>query len=206
MIQNDNTRKIFLKKIRWIPYSKLIHFEAKKKILNDNDSQVDRALTFYTNIMMSYGRRIDSTFSFSKFHGNSEPRRYFKKIKNIAKAAARLRNAYIMNDNAVSLITKIDSDNILFYLDPPYPDTIKNYYHSFSMDEFEVLLNTLTKIKGKFLLSCYDNDMIIKFEQKFGWNRFVFEKRRISDSKNSGKNKQFCSESLVMNFLLNQEQ
>lgn len=64
----------------------------------------------------------------------------------------KLSNTIILNDDYKDIIKRYDSDNTLFYLDPPYDMSDKTYYKFFKFDIKE-LYDILKNIKGKFILS-----------------------------------------------------
>ncbi len=64
----------------------------------------------------------------------------------------KLSNTILLNDDYKDIIKRYDSDNTLFYLDPPYDMVDKTYYKFFIFDIKE-LFDILKNIKGKFILS-----------------------------------------------------
>jgi DNA adenine methylase len=88
-----------------------------------------------------------------------------------------------------------------FYLDPPYMHqtrvTIKDYEYEMSVEDHKKLLNCLSQIEGKFLLSGYRHELYDDFAQNFGWHRVD----RVIDCKaSSSKEKPTRTECLWMNY------
>lgn len=81
-----------------------------------------------------------------------------KKMKIIEKYTQRLKNTHIFNLSYQHIIEKYDSEETLFYLDPPYQNS-KSWYSHNKMDYVE-LKNILDKIKGRFILSINDSPEI----------------------------------------------
>lgn len=54
----------------------------------------------------------------------------------------------------------MDSPTTFFYLDPPYVNARQGHYSGYTQEDFDNLINILKSIKGKFLLSSYDNNSI----------------------------------------------
>lgn len=54
------------------------------------------------------------------------------------------------------IVRRYDSDNTLFYLDPPYWGCERDYNAPFSRDQFIEMANCLAQIKGRFILSLND--------------------------------------------------
>lgn len=127
----------------------------------------------------------------NKLNNNSYP--FNSKINNIS---------FIENLDFKVLIEKYDSNDTLFYVDPPYKINNKsttskqyaceNYFNEYSHKE---LFNILDKIKGKFILSYY---MFDELKLLYNSNKFFFI------SKNYLNNSSHCSvineEILIFNY------
>jgi len=98
----------------------------------------------------------------------------------------------IYNTNFKNMIDKFDSPNTLFYLDPPYSESTKDY--EVSGVRPEDIYNSLQGIKGKFILS-YDNSDIV---------RKIFSKYKIRKVKTiyeqSGTRQENITELVITNF------
>lgn len=67
-----------------------------------------------------------------------------------------MKNTSVLNQDYKSVLSKYDSSNTLFYLDPPYLTEKGNWgYNPINPDE---LLSVLKSIKGKFILSFENNN------------------------------------------------
>lgn len=82
-------------------------------------------------------------------------------LKKLPEYKAKLKNATILNKDALSVISQYDGPNTFFYLDPPYEKSAKDriYTKTTGEGEFsnEKLAEKLRKIKGKFILSMNDS-------------------------------------------------
>jgi len=66
----------------------------------------------------------------------------------------RLAGVIIENLPWQNMIEHYDREGMLFYLDPPYCGCEKDYGKNiFSRDDFKLLADTLSQIKGRFILS-----------------------------------------------------
>jgi len=103
----------------------------------------------------------------------------FNKRKNaLMEMAQRLRNVIIENRDCHKVLDYWDSEDTLFYLDPPYlPQTrvVKKYY-DYEMHEADhiKLLQHIKQLKGKVLLSGYDNPLYDEYLD--GWYKMVISK------------------------------
>ncbi|MGX8948491.1 DNA adenine methylase [Providencia stuartii] len=118
--------------------------------------------------------------------------------ENLSAVCQRLQGVIIENKTAVELIKQHDSNDTLFYLDPPYvPDTrVKgNRYYNFEMtdEQHQELLCSIKNIKGKVLISGYDSQLYNK--ELSDWTK-VTKKSRISAGRGTG----IRTECLWMNY------
>lgn len=89
----------------------------------------------------------------------------YNKLKNIKEYKERLANTILLNQNYEKVIKDYDTDETLFYLDPPYEDS-KGLYTHHVMD-YVKMVDILKKIKGKFLLSINGSTNINKLFKDF---------------------------------------
>lgn len=92
-----------------------------------------------------------------------------KKLLINEEMSERLNLVQIENIDAVELIKRMDSEDSFFYIDPPYVGANQGHYGGYSQQHFDELLECLSNIKGKFLLSSYPNDNLAKFVKKNKW-------------------------------------
>lgn len=109
----------------------------------------DGAAKFYQLIRYSYGSALESFASQSHSIWNDFPL--------IDMASRRLQKVIIENQDFEVLIKHYDSPGSFFYCDPPYYAT-ESYYKDvgFTKNDHVRLRDTLSKIKGKFLVSYND--------------------------------------------------
>jgi DNA adenine methylase len=85
-----------------------------------------------------------------------------------------LQNSVIECDDAVNVVERYDNEDAFFYVDPPYFNSDCRPYAGYTADDFEFLLKTLSKIKGKFLLSSYPSDVLDEYTLKNDWRVKTF--------------------------------
>ena len=83
----------------------------------------------------------------------------------------RLQQVQMENNDACDVIQKRDSVEALHYCDPPYIGANQGHYGGYTQEHFNELLITLSQVKGKFILSSYQNEELLKFVKKFGWKQ-----------------------------------
>lgn len=133
-----NSREDF----RWIVF---LH----KKGIFTRFHDYDRAAKFYQLIRYSYGSALESFAS--------QPHSIWNDFPLIDMASRRLQKVIIENQDFEVLIKHYDSPGSFFYCDPPYYAT-ESYYKDvgFTKNDHVRLRDTLSKIKGKFLVSYND--------------------------------------------------
>lgn len=97
----------------------------------------------------------------------------------------------IYNKDYKYIIEKFDSKNALFYIDPPYLNK-EHLYDNLSVNPIE-LNSILINVKGKFILSYNNNEIIKKIFKNFK----IIEIEVPYTSTNKKKNNK---ELLIMNF------
>ena len=118
------------------------------------------------------------------------------KYTNVYKDA--LKGVKIYNKDYKFLISKYDSPNTFFYLDPPYMGSSKSHYN-FPAFDIKELLEIMSKIKGKFLISYnYDKD-IETLAKQYGYKVNIIDTKYTSRvvSKSKAQDKQ---ELLIRNY------
>lgn len=154
-----------------------------------------RAWAFWVATIQGFSNKIGSWRSSSD--SNKSVLCFDNKKINFTKSLTdRLKYVQIENKDTVELIKRFDSEESFFYLDPPYVDSNQGHYGGYTQEHFDELLNTLTTLRGKFLLSSYPNNNLNELRLKHGW--FSSDKNMsLSISATKGKRKIEC---LTANF------
>ena len=137
-------------------------------------NKLQQAWAFYVATNMGFGCCIGS-WGHDKYGKRAKAFRN-KKMKFDLSIPERLSNTQVENSNALRIIRKYDTTDCFHYIDPPYIGTYMGHYHGYSESDFKMLLDQLTRVQGKFLLSSYPNDMLTKYIKKHGWYTKYFDK------------------------------
>lgn len=145
-----------------------IHYKKSREVLeSDTTDMLLRAWAFWC--------QCELTFSHIKFGGfafgttGSGKNTANKRDTFTERFAERLRATEIFNRDAVELIELKDHKDTLFYVDPPYVSSDQGGYKGYTMEDFDRLLSTLKNCKGKFILSSYPEDILMKYREECGW-------------------------------------
>lgn len=107
----------------------------------------------------------------------------------------RLKGVTILNKDYKDVINKYDSNQTFFYLDPPVKESTGNFY--FPAINPEELVNTLKKIKGRFLLSWADTK--IKKDLFKDFNIFTVRTKYVGEKTVGSQTKQ-VREYIITNY------
>jgi DNA adenine methylase len=156
-----------------------------------------RAWAFWVGTVQGFSNKIGSWRSATQ-RSKESTLNYNKKEGFNASLYKRLDLTQIECKDAVELILKQDSADTFFYIDPPYVGANQGHYGGYTQEHFNALLNVLSGIKGKFLLSSYPNEVLDAYRLQYGW--YSSDKDMVlSASRNSNKRK---TEALTANYMI----
>jgi DNA adenine methylase len=171
---------------------------------------VEDAVHFFVNIRQSLGARGDAFQPLSKRRTrrgmNEQVSAWLSAIDGLPEVHERLRRVVIENLSAIDLIRREDTENTLFYCDPPYLQDTRTspevYDHEMTAGDHKDLLQTLAGIQGKFLLSGYRSLIYDEFADECGWHRVDFD---LANHSASGRTKRRMIECVWMNYMPEQQ-
>lgn len=120
-----------------------------------------------------------------------------KKVAFNRDILTRLERTQIECNDAVKVIESRDGEDTFHYVDPPYLGTQMGHYFGYTEDQYVNLLNALSCLKGKFMLSGFHCDILSRFLKKNRWSISEYDKQ-LAASTNKAKRK---TEVIVTNFL-----
>jgi DNA adenine methylase len=157
-------------------------------------SDVKRAWALWTLTNQGFASMIGS-WGFGR--ENSKEKAVANKREDFTKEyAERLKSVQIESNDALKVIDRCDSKETFFYCDPPYIGSDMGHYAGYSDEDYEKLLDKLSKVKGKFLLSSYPSKILTGFIRKHKW-KSESVKKFVAVTKLTEKKK---TEMLVYNF------
>jgi len=176
------------------PCSREIYYKFQEKWIKRRfSSRVERAGVIFYLLCISRNSKVFTDFPIRK--ARSSARKYCFHKERIPKFAKRLKDVVIENLDFREVIPKYDSEETLFYCDPPYYG-VEHYVFSFTYRDHYELSKLLNSIEGKAVVSYYPNREI---EQLYNsWFRVEKVVPKYS-SVTSGK-REFVTELLLMNY------
>jgi DNA adenine methylase len=160
---------------------------------------VKRAWAIWTLANQSYASLLGGTWR-CDLRENSTAKKLTNKRNHFTEAySKRLEQTQIENRDAIKVIRLWDNKDAFFYCDPPYFNSNMGHYKGYSAQDFEYLLQQLSEIKGKFILSSYPSEILEKYTKKNKWHTTKIEGMKVSVSLGKQKTK---TELLTTNFPL----
>lgn len=89
----------------------------------------------------------------------------------------RLRFVQISCRDALEVIRERDTPDTFFYLDPPYINCDQKHYRGYGKEDFVQLLEVISDIKGKFILSNFWSDILSDYIKRKNWKYQIVEKK-----------------------------
>ncbi len=163
-------------KINLSLYSRDLHRQAWTIYSNsDMFTHVERAWAFWILSVQGFGGMITSSWGRDKTQNKAIKTFNNRKKEFISEYENLLQNVELESRDAIKLITGTDYKDAFFYCDPPYYNSNMGHYNGYTIEDFELLLQTLGSIKGKFMLSSYPSKILKEFTKKNGWHSFEIE-------------------------------
>ena len=158
-----------------IPYSRYLYQETLKKWKTGwrPTKKIEKVAIWFFLQRAAFSGTFGRGFGCS---GVRNPAASFSlSVDNLFKIRDRLRKVIIENKDYGEIISFFDSENTVFYLDPPYwidQKVVNDYYPGGQNFDHYRLADILNKIKGKAILSYYEHPELEKLYST--WNKKVY--------------------------------
>lgn len=179
------------KLIQESPHSRACHEHAAHILENPFVfSDVERAWAVWIQCNQSYGSSMFNGWAYARKKNSSELRTQNKRLNFGPELSKRLDCVQIECRDAITIIKSRDTETSFIYADPPYIGTNCGHYGEYSEQDFVNLLECLSGIKGKFLLSTFPSEVLKKYTKKHGWKTLEIDMPLPMAAKsNEGKRK-----------------
>ncbi len=171
-------------------HSRTMHKDAS--VIYNNPHMFDeikRAWAVWTLAVQSFSSMLDGTWGYDKTKKNISTKKISNKRESFTEDyAIRLQNVQIECADALYIIRSRDTAETFFYCDPPYFNSDCGHYGGYTEQDFERLLQQLSQIKGKFLLSSYPSQILENYRTQFSWKQQTKE-QAVSVNKGYGGRK-----------------
>jgi DNA adenine methylase len=203
VLQNEQAFVGFQRLISAVPFSQEEWRSSELLQYPDRDLDVRAAVAFFVRCRQSRAGKFDTFATLSKRRTrrdmNEQASAWMTAVEGLPTVAQRLRRVVILNDDALAVIRREDTQNSLFYLDPPYLHdtrvTTADYAHEMDKGQHRELLTTIKECKGKVMLSGYPNDLYERELKDWKYKDII-----IDNKASSAKKKPKKTERIWMNF------
>ncbi|WP_455756468.1 DNA adenine methylase [Sulfurimonas sp.] len=157
---NPQTLSIYLNQLL---VSREIFDDIRHKRMKPRNN-IEAAAFYLYQLTQSFGSKGDN-FAMSAKSGR-KPKDLYKSYK---KWSDRLKGVTVENKSFQDLIPLYDKEDVFFYVDPPYVAT-ESYYKNtggFGIEEHKQLAVLLSNVKGRFLLSYNDCELVRELYKDF---------------------------------------
>jgi DNA adenine methylase len=201
VLSDEELFQKFLEKVWFVGASEKVFEEMLEKLSSGVGDIVEKAVAFFYVNRFGLAGNLGSQFVVCS--RNSTALSYGGVKNSLLKIHERLGGVCVLNRDWRDVVLKYDSEDTLFYLDPPYVlETRKNsegvYVCEMSDKEHEELVDVCLRLKGKVILSGYRNRIYERLE-KNGWIR-LDKKVRLHCQVVCGENREERIESVWLNY------
>lgn len=162
----QNHLEEFLKQFKWLLSSRELFEDWKEQLDGRGLTDIQKAARYYYIQRQCFGGRVHGrTFGAVIEHA---PRiNLLRMEEELSNVHLRLANVVIENLDWHKFLIKYDRQKTFFYLDPPYYK--KPFYkHNFhKLEDYKSVAQTLSNIKGLFILSINDEPEIREIFKPF---------------------------------------
>jgi DNA adenine methylase len=160
-------------------------------------TDVDIAWAVWVRSKMGFASKLDGSWGYDKTRNTMSKKITNAKSSFTEELAKRLERTQIECTNALRIIKSRDTEETFHFVDPPYVNSDCGHYtNTFNIEDFRQLLDLLSNIKGKFMLTMYPHELLDKFIFSNNW-KVVTVERTISVSRTTRRKQ---SEIIVMNY------
>lgn len=149
---------------------------------SDHHNEIDVAWAFWVQANMSFTSKLFGGYAYDKGQGSCVKKLFNKKVAFTKHLSKRLDMVDLECNDALKVITSRDSDQAFHYVDPPYFNSECGHYKGYTESDFKTLLKVLQSIKGKFILSSYDSEVLSECAKASNWHQLRVT-QKISASK-----------------------
>lgn len=171
----------------------------------NGSSPVVRAWGFFVHCRQSRAGTFKGFTSLTRsrtrrgINGNASE--WLSAVEGLPEVHARLLPVVMDCRDALKVIVGEDAPDTLFYLDPPYLHETRvstdAYAHEMSRDDHGHLLDVLSKVRGKFMLSGYHSELYDEAAKRNNWVRREFD---LPNNAAGGDTKRRMVECVWMNY------
>jgi DNA adenine methylase len=206
ILQHRDLSSWFIRRAEATPFSEGEYGRAVEVLAGKTREPVLRAWAYFVVCRQSLAGRMRGFATLTRNRTrrgmNEQASAWIGAVDGLAAVHERLRRVVILDAaQAADVIKKQDGPRTLFYLDPPYLETTRStpsvYAYEMTEQQHGELLDLLSDIEGRFLLSGYPSDLYDAYERQMGWRRVDIA---VPNQAAGGKTKRIMTECVWMNY------
>ncbi len=202
VLQNADSRKRLIQFLDSMLFSRVLWQELRERWKSNivpNDPVEMAGEWFYLN-RSSYASDIQHGGFIGYTQGRNMCQTFRNAIDQLEEGGRIIKGWIIENLPFQECIRRFDSPDTIFYADAPYylPGKRDCYSNSFTLDDHRILAGLLNNIRGRALVSHYENATIAGLYQ--GWNCYTFDSFKGSSKAGKNESKPVTTECLYTNF------
>lgn len=201
VVKNAGKRSKLIETLEYMPYSRRLwqDIRCRWKAGDSPQDEIERAAEWFYLNRSTYGGDMQAGgFALPSTTGRNPAQSYQTAISGLEHVASRLRGVTIECLPYNEAIRRYDSETTLFYCDPPYLNTEGYYSQNYSKNDHFRLSEILHNIKGKAMISHYQNSLYDGLYK--GWQRHEYESFKGSHKAYPGAGMPVTTECLFTNF------
>lgn len=184
-----------------MPYSRSLWQELRAGWKQGNipsDPVEASAQWFYLNRSCFGGDQKTGGFAMPSVKGRNPVQDFRNAIDGFTNVAWRLRHVCIENLPYSECIKRYDSQDTLFYCDPPYLNAEHYYGNTFSQDDHYKLAELLHESKGQIMVSHYADEL---YDELYAsWHKYTYQSFKGASKAEPGAEKPKTVECVWANF------
>ncbi len=137
---------------------------------SDLFTPIQRAWAVWVLSNQSFASKLNGSWGYDRVVNKSAKQLVGKRRSFTEELTQRMEATQIESADALEVIKSRDTASAFFYCDPPYFNAHKGHYKAYSEKDFQNLLEVISKIKGKFLLSSYQSSVLNSYSKRHKWH------------------------------------
>lgn len=194
VLADPETFEQFYRRVALLPYSRELYNDCRATWRDEID-KVKRTVKWYVVARMSFSGKFGASLSTATSETTTGRAKtvtdWLSIIKLLPEIHARLQRVQIENADALTVLTRYDTPETLFYCDPPYVMSTRKaggYAHEMTDADHAALIERLKQVDGFVVLSGYDNPLYDALGwQKLSWQTMSNAAGRTRNSGLQGK-------------------
>jgi DNA adenine methylase len=202
VLSDEELFQEFVEKIWFVGACERLYYEMLEKLRSGGLGLVDKAVAFFYVNRFALSGNLDESFLIWRKKNKAD---FYEGVKDRLLAIhKRLKGVLVLNQDWKDVVRKYDGSNVVSYLDPPYILGTRSgsegiYAYEMSNEEHEELVDICLRLKGKVILSGYQNEIYRRLEES-GWIRLDREICLRSVAVGQGQEKPRRVESVWLNY------